>query len=727
MLEMTYVPCGSRYNCEFIFREIKILREERDPIGKGSYGTVYYAKCDSLLCAAKCIHDIFFDDTDQAGRKHQLKSFHQECEMMASMKHPNIVQYLGYYDDRRTGVPCLLMELLDESLTQYLERLAGPVPLHTSIDFTHDIAMALDYLHQNNRMHCDLTSNNVLIIASSRAKVTDFGQSTLAIPENNYHVADLRCPGNPVYMPPEATRAEPIISSYIDSFSFGVLLIQILTRLFPSPKESTIVVSDFGPGGSDAVFPVKELVRRGNHIAMVNPHHPLLEIALYCINDEEEKRPQFRWITERISELKRIPEYDESQRKNPSANPIPQLSALNPDNDQRIHELQEKLYQLENYTNTLQGEVAQMRLALEKKDAVIEQLLDRQRGEGHSLERQTTSLTTHRDPTPTSLKASPLPVPEFKAGGKTLRWFPCSRLPSSLYGGTSVCIKDKVYVNGQGLKEIFELNPSMNAWSALPLAPTASFALVEMRGILTTVGGYTTQTYSDALYSLVMIDGTHSWKTTYPAMKEPRINAGAITTKDYLVVAGGEIQAPRNRFVSWNVELMHIDSRQWMTVDKLPKPAKRISMATSGSHLYIVGGVTRNNQPLKEIYHVSLVSLVNSGTQGFASRALRSGTCWGSASVPVVYSTCAVVNQQLLVLGGWDNQPSLAIHAMNIHPQTGDIMTWSQVGKLPLARFDAMASVLPGHRLVVIGGRGNIPGQTGEKILDAAEIACLAT
>uniref|UniRef100_A0A1X7U8F5 Uncharacterized protein n=1 Tax=Amphimedon queenslandica TaxID=400682 RepID=A0A1X7U8F5_AMPQE len=101
----------------------------------------------------------------------------------------------------------------------------------------------------------------------------------------------------------------------------------------------------------------------------------------------------------------------------------------------------------------------------------------------------------------------------------------------------------------------------------------------------------------------------------------------------------------------------------------------------------------------------------------------RSGNCWGAVAMPQVYSTIALFNGQVLSLGGWDNQPSLSIHSMNVDPRTRQITSWSPVGKPPLAHFDAMATVLNGNRLMVIGGRGAIPGKAGEQILDAAEIA----
>lgn len=712
----------------FVFRYVNILRD-RPPIGKGAYGEVFFAKCDALLCAAKCVHEYFFQThQEDPTQSSPIESFTKECEILSSMKHPNIVQYLGYYIDPNTRMPCLLMELMDESLTRFLERLRGPVPFHTSVDFAHDIAMALDYLHNNDIMHRDLSSNNVLLIAGYRAKVSDFGQSTLALPESNYHVRGRKhmCPGTLVYMPPEALQSQPIYSSMLDTFSFGVLLIQILTRLWPKPGESTVPLIGAGPGGTDSVVPVKEVVRRGNHISMINPHHPLLQLALYCIKDAEEERPVFSELCDRISEQKDLPEYKESQIENPShLGPKPNLPPVGADpvRDQRISELQDNVKQLQSVIDTLDSEMIQLRFAIEKKDAMIEQL-----GVGRPpvitrdpvppTYRGTQPPSSHSNPT----QASPhLSTPDFKVGTKNLRWYPCTRVPVPLYGGSAVTIRNRLYVNGQGINGVYEFNPEHNTWSELPPAPTASFALVVIEGILTTVGGYTRQSYTNALYSYARGSDRYNWGTVYPPMKEACINAGAVTTDAYLIVAGGETQGPRNRNLSLNVELFQIENRRWFTVDKMPKPAKRISMSVCNGSVYVVGGVTQGNQPLREIFYAEISELNKSSSQqGFSLRGNKN--CWKTAYVPLVYSSCITFNDNLLLLGGWDRQPSAAIHAVNIDASSNQISSWTFLGKLPVARFDAMGAVLPGHRFVVIGGRG----PTTDQIMNAAEMACPA-
>ena len=63
------------------------------------------------------MHETLFDPTAQQliapQRVHRLpmKRFEQECEFLSAIRHPNIVQYLGVYQDPDTGLPALLMEL----------------------------------------------------------------------------------------------------------------------------------------------------------------------------------------------------------------------------------------------------------------------------------------------------------------------------------------------------------------------------------------------------------------------------------------------------------------------------------------------------------------------------------------------------------------------------------------------------------------------------------------
>ena len=266
---------------KFGFNTVQIVKDET--LGIGSYGKVCRAKYDDLLCAAKLIHKTPFDPTAQQliapQREHRLpmRRFEQECEFLSTIRHPNIVQYLGIYRDPDTGLPALLMELMDDSLTHFLESSPQPIPYYIQVNICHDITLALSFLHSNGIVHRDLSSNNVLLIGIVRAKVTDFGMASLR--DQNPRATQLTftmCPGTDVYMPPEAVKDKPEYTEKIDCFSFGVIIVQIVTRQFPKPGDRRKEIQCNQPGLPPIVeVLVPELERRQNHISEIDPNHPL--------------------------------------------------------------------------------------------------------------------------------------------------------------------------------------------------------------------------------------------------------------------------------------------------------------------------------------------------------------------------------------------------------------------------------------------------------------------
>ena len=178
-----------------------------------------------------------------------MRRFEQECEFLSTTRHPNIVQYLGIYRDPDTGLPALLMELMDDSLTHFLESSPQPISYHIQVSICHDITLALSFLHSNGIVHRDLSSNNVLLFGNVRAKVTDFGMARLG--DQNPRATQLSftmCPGTDVYMPPEAVQEEPVYTEKIDCFSFGIIIVQIPTRKFPKPRNRRKEVEINHPG-----------------------------------------------------------------------------------------------------------------------------------------------------------------------------------------------------------------------------------------------------------------------------------------------------------------------------------------------------------------------------------------------------------------------------------------------------------------------------------------------
>ena len=329
-----------------------------------------------------------------------VRRFQQECQFLSSIKHPNIVQYLGTIANPESGRPVLLMELMGESLTKYLEQCTGPLPYYTQVDICHDIALALAYLHFNAIIHRDLSGNNVLLIgAGSRAKVTDFGMSKLV--DMNPRMTPLtQCPGTSVYMPPEALITPPNYSSKLDCFSLGVLAIQIVTRKFPKPGDAYTYIKDPKYPTGRALIQFPEIDRRKEDIDLIEPNHPLLPITLHCIKDFDKERPSADELCEQLFSLKVEARYMHSKDQSNDQSSLVQRLQLEVETkeqeiqlkeitiktktkefetslQQKTEELQQKT---EEHKRELQQKAEEYKRELEEKEQIIQRLRDLKSG-----------------------------------------------------------------------------------------------------------------------------------------------------------------------------------------------------------------------------------------------------------------------------------------------------------------------------------------------------------
>ena len=326
-----------------------------DTLGSGSYGVVYKAMCGQRLCAAKLLHPILFQTKDP-GIVETRKRFEQECHFLNDMKHPHIVEYLGTSHDPDSGLLVLLMELMDESLTHFLERSQQPLAYHIEVDLYHDIAQALAYIHSKEIIHRDLSSNNVLLTAGHGiAKIADFGMSKL-LDASRHNTPLTICPGNPLYMPPEALREPPVYSRKIDCFSFGVLQIQIMTRQLPKPGPPMQVVEDSRSPTGTTNMPVLESERRKSHIDLIDPTHPLLPTALGCLSYSEKDRPSAQDLCRQLAAFKEAPRYTQLQTLQQELQTKDQQLL---DSQRLVHTLQQELQTMDQQPQD--GQIRDMR------------------------------------------------------------------------------------------------------------------------------------------------------------------------------------------------------------------------------------------------------------------------------------------------------------------------------------------------------------------------------
>jgi serine/threonine-protein kinase TNNI3K len=357
---------------EFKFQEVTLLKDEL--CGSGSYGRVCKAMVDQLVCAAKLIHPTFFSEISPSSTK-TFQQFQQECDFLSAIRHPCIVQYLGTSQDRESGLLVLLMELMDESLTKYLERTLSRgklVPYHKQVNFSHDICMALSFLHSNGIVHRDLSSNNILLVAESRVKVTDFGMSRLV--EQNPRMTPLtQCPGCLVYMAPEALRTPPTYSEKLDVFSVGVCIIQIITCKFPKPGNAKNTVED--PRHGTIEVPIPERERRKDDISGIEEDDLLLATALNCLADSEQFRPTSQDLCHRMVHYKVHEKYLQSvagaQQREEFLN---NLEAAVVEKDHQISELRVEVDEKVAKLNSVVDTIAKKDYEIQRLKSELEQL-----------------------------------------------------------------------------------------------------------------------------------------------------------------------------------------------------------------------------------------------------------------------------------------------------------------------------------------------------------------
>ena len=349
-------------------------------LGSGAYGVVCKAKLNELPCAAKLLHRVLFHPTIQ-------RRFDQEHALLQSMKHPNVVQYLGVAHDPQSGQPILLMELLDGNLTDFLEHSDDPLPYHLQVNLWYDIALALTYLHSKHIIHRDLSGNNVLLIAGSRAKVSDFGMSMLThVDATKSHLT--HCPGNANYMSPEAMMENPVYTEKLDVFSSGVVAVQIITQQFPDPTSSMVRRDDPKSPTGYSFTPVLEIERRRNHIFLIDPKHPMLPMIQSCLRDKDRERPSAQQLCHQLVSLKQGPEYAHSKQQ-----PTP--------NERRIQEqqqlIQKQQKEIEDQRQDKQQAVQQMQTTITKQEQVIQkqqkEIEDQRREKEQAVKQMQTEIT----------------------------------------------------------------------------------------------------------------------------------------------------------------------------------------------------------------------------------------------------------------------------------------------------------------------------------------------
>ena len=733
---------------EFSYHNVHLYKSES--LGSGSYGGVCKAKCDGLLCAAKIMHSTLFDLRDP-GTASYLRKFREECHLLSLARHPNVVQYLGTYTDPDTRLPVLLMELCDESLTAFLERSLGPLSYHIQVNICHDIGLALVYLHSNGLIHRDLTGNNILMVAGPRAKITDFGMSKPA--SLCMITASTQCPGNSLYMSPEALDEAKSYTAKLDIFPFCVIVIQILTRLFPNPTDRI--------DKKEIRHVIPETERRQSHLQLIPDTHHLKKYALQCINQNESPRPSALQLCERLSELKQTYQYREcrkqaetsddiiegkTQEANKEQTHITEVEKLVVAKNRRLHDLQnsfqESNRQLQAKDRQLQhtqSAVAALTQALERKERELQQTQEQLRGSEQVLSEFQESLQ-HKDKTITELQrtiseqerkiqqleqgdtASRDTPPQQEpvdtrqttvaAGLKDvskMRWREGKNAPRAMIRGAAVVHGNTAYFSPSSSRKVYSYHSTKDKWFQLPDNCTEYIGLAVIDGLLTSVGGWYSGGATNTLLSLRGGE-RKQWSQIFPPMPTPRWSVACVTTEQALVVAGGF-----DGIYHSTVEVMSSDNKFWTKVASLPENCSLLTAAVFEDKLYLAGGVT-SLYASKSVFTCSLPDLLTVGVQWRPSLH----PFWRNInSLPVTLSTLVSFGGHLLAVGGRDDSdnPTSEIYRYDSHTDS-----WTQANMMNNKRSHCFAATLSDDKLIVVGGNTDKRKHTSYNITQSVEI-----
>ncbi|KAI3813808.1 hypothetical protein L1987_18543 [Smallanthus sonchifolius] len=272
-----------------------LLRASAEVLGKGTFGTAYKAVLEmGFAVAVKRLKDATMGD----------KEFREKIEGVGALDHENLVPLRAYYcsgDEKLLVYDYMPMGSLSALL--HGNRGAGRTPLNweTRSAIALGAARGISYLHAQGLAisHGNIKSSNILLTASYESRVSDFGLAQLVGP----NATPTRVDG---YRAPEVTDIRRV-SQKADVYSFGVLLLELLTGKAPThallndegvdlPRWVQSVVRE---EWTSEVFDFELLRYQNVEDDMVQ----LLQLAIDCCAQYPDKRPAMIDVANHIEEL----------------------------------------------------------------------------------------------------------------------------------------------------------------------------------------------------------------------------------------------------------------------------------------------------------------------------------------------------------------------------------------------------------------------------------------
>ena len=202
-------------------------------LGTGGWGYVTEGTYRGRRVAAKCLHEAIVSP-------HNQELLAKEMKISARCRHRNLVEFIGAVPDHPA---IIVIELMDSTLRAALANRRA-TPIHF-LPISTDVAQGLLYLHSiqpHPLIHRDVSAPNVLLKAAGNgwiAKLSDLGSAQFA------NLAQTLAPGCFLYAAPEVRQEDSTRQQSVkmDVYSFGVLLIEMLTREMPTGSIEALIRS----------------------------------------------------------------------------------------------------------------------------------------------------------------------------------------------------------------------------------------------------------------------------------------------------------------------------------------------------------------------------------------------------------------------------------------------------------------------------------------------------
>ena len=214
-----------------------------DRIAVGGMAEVFLAKAYGAhgfekTLAIKRILPELASDPEFAAR------FIAEAKVAVKLSHANVVQV---FDFGRIGESLFIaMEYVDGlDLAALLRKFKDEgrfVPLPAALHIALAIVRGLDFAHQHNVVHRDVSPSNILISRAGEVKLGDFGIAVAASPHRAGGPGPRKVMGKWRYMSPEQARGDTL-DTRSDLFSAASVMFELFTgaKLFPGDEAEDII------------------------------------------------------------------------------------------------------------------------------------------------------------------------------------------------------------------------------------------------------------------------------------------------------------------------------------------------------------------------------------------------------------------------------------------------------------------------------------------------------